>query len=275
MLAELDLASVEQGLLGTRFAGRVQHFASVDSTNQQALHAAQAAAQWGVWIADEQTAGRGRGGHSWHSAAGDGLYVSALVTPWVPMSYANQLPLRAGLAVKAAVLECTGLELDLRWPNDLMFGDRKCGGILVESASAAPRQGWSLDHGQALKYAVIGIGVNVRQSGFPLELKQIATSLYLESGREFEREPLLTALLRYLDEEVEVMQREFQGSHGGVPLQKRFQNGSTWVWGKRVAVSEGGGYTGWTRGLNANGFLQVEDDQGQVRTVLSGGVRSA
>ena len=64
---------------GTSFAGRVRHFPSVGSTNSLALEAAQAGAREGVWVADEQTAGRGRGGHAWHSAAGDGLYVSALV----------------------------------------------------------------------------------------------------------------------------------------------------------------------------------------------------
>jgi BirA family biotin operon repressor/biotin-[acetyl-CoA-carboxylase] ligase len=279
MEADFNLRSVEQGVLGTRFEGRVRHFASVDSTNQLALIAAQAGAQWGVWIADEQTAGRGRGGHSWHSAPGDGIYVSVLVTPWVSMSHARELPLRAGLAVKAAVLEYTGLELDLRWPNDLMFGDRKCGGILVESASGEPRAGWGDQFGSALKYAVVGIGLNVRHGGFPEEIRKVATSLYLESGREFDREPLLAAMLRYLDEEVKVMRRDFQGLHGGTPLDRRFSMASTWVWGKRVRVEERegqpGGYTGWTRGLDPNGFLKVEDDDGNMRTVLSGGVRSA
>ncbi len=274
-MAEFDLQSLEQGVLGTRFEGRVKHFASVDSTNQLALYAAQGGAQWGVWIADEQTAGRGRGGHTWHSAPGDGIYVSALVTPWIPMSHARDLPLLAGVAVQAAVLECTGLQLDLRWPNDLMFGEKKCGGILVESASGAAREGWGTKFGPALKYAVIGIGLNVRHSDFPPELRKIATSLYLESGREFEREPLLAAILKYLDEEVKVARRDFQGLHGGVPLYKRFANGSTWVRGKRVSVDEDGGYTGWTRGLDSEGFLLVEDDRGTMHRVLSGGVRSA
>jgi len=279
MPADFDLASVEQGILSTRFEGRVKHFASVDSTNQLALIAAQAGAQWGVWIADEQTAGRGRGGHSWHSAPGDGIYVSALVAPWVPMSYAGQLPLRTGLAVKAALLEYTGLELDLRWPNDLMFGNKKCGGILIESASGEPRDNWPKSFGPSLKYAVVGIGLNVRQTAFPAELRDVATSLYLESGREFDREPLLASMLKYLDEEVKVMRRDFVGLHGGTPLYKRFAMASTWVSGKRVRVEErdgqSGGYTGWTRGLDPNGFLRVEDDTGNIRTVLSGGVRSA
>jgi len=275
MPGDFDLRSVEQGVLATRFEGRIKHFATVESTNQLALYAAQAGAKWGVWIADEQMAGRGRGGHHWHSVPGEGIYVSALVTPRVPMSHARNLPMSAGLAAQAAVRECTGLELDLRWPNDLMFGDRKCGGILVESASEPAPGDWRPAFGPALRYAVIGIGINLNQRRFPAELAAIATSLFLESEREYEREPLLAALLRQLDEEVKRMRRSWLGTDNGPDLYRRFESASTWVSGKRVRVEEGGGYTGWTRGLDGEGFLRVEDDAGVGRTVLSGGVRSA
>lgn len=274
MSAEFDLVSVERGVLATRFEGSVRHLESVDSTNEVALIAARAGAKWGVWVADEQTAGRGRGGHDWHSARGDGLYFSALVTPKIPLSDARGLPMGAGLAVQAAVLETTGLRLDLRWPNDLMFGDRKCGGILVESASEPPPVTWNERFGQALRFAVVGIGLNVGHRRFPPELARVATSLFLESEREFEREGLLAAILRYLDDEVKRMSREWRGMHNGPSLYARFSAASSWVSGKRVSVEEGGGYTGWTRGLDAKGFLLVEDDQGVMRTVLSGGVRS-
>jgi BirA family biotin operon repressor/biotin-[acetyl-CoA-carboxylase] ligase len=274
MPAEFNLRSLEEGILATRFEGKVRHFASVDSTNQMALIAAQGGAQWGVWIADEQTAGRGRGGHSWHSAPGDGIYMSALVTPSIPVSEARYLPMLAGLATQAAVREFTGLALDLRWPNDLMFPpraagepDRKCGGILMESASHSAPDALRNELAPTLRYAVIGIGLNVKHREFPPELRAVATSLWLESGRLFEREALLAAMLRRLDEEL----KGFKGS----AVAERFAAASSWVSGKRVRVGEDGGYTGWTRGLDANGFLRVEDDEGTMRTVLSGGVRSA
>src|SRR5271167_1827462 len=101
--SSFDLGAVEQGIAGTEFAGRVMHFDSVGSTNALALEAAQQGVQTGVWVADEQTAGRGRGGHQWHSAAGDGLYVSALVTPSLPMTAALWLSLATGLAATAAI----------------------------------------------------------------------------------------------------------------------------------------------------------------------------
>ena len=96
--SSFDVAAVEAGIAGTEFAGCVMHFPSVGSTNALAMEAAQAGARGGVWVADEQTAGRGRGGHQWHSAAGDGLYVSALVTPALPMTTALWISLATGLA---------------------------------------------------------------------------------------------------------------------------------------------------------------------------------
>ncbi len=275
MATGFDLARVDVEVAGTRFQGRISHVESVGSTNQLALDVAQAGARAGVWIADEQTAGRGRGNHAWHSAAGDGLYVSILVAPQVPLSQARSLPIAAGLATQAAVLEYTGLTLDLRWPNDLMFAAKKCGGILVESASESAPAGWQPVDGPGLRYAVIGIGLNLNHASFPPELASTATSLSLESGRQYEREPLLAALLRHIEAEMELLREGWLRRDQGAGLFARFTAASTWVTGKRVRVDEAGGYTGTTRGLDRHGFLQVLDDDGVVRTVLSGGVRPA
>jgi BirA family biotin operon repressor/biotin-[acetyl-CoA-carboxylase] ligase len=257
------LAAVETGIVGTIFAGQVRHFPSVGSTNVLALEAAQAGARSGVWVADEQTAGRGRGGHGWHSAAGDGLYVSALVAPPLPMTMALWLSLATGLAARTAVVEATSMTVDIRWPNDLLLHGRKCGGILVETAV----------EGEMLRYAVIGIGINVNHRSFPAELEAIATSLRLESGGEISREALLAALLRSLDKEISLLVQEHRGEIAGTGLLERFAEASSWVRGKRVRVDEGGGYTGVTGGLDARGFLLVDGDDGVRHTVLSGGVR--
>ena len=262
MQAEFDIAGIEAAIAGTRFSGQLTHLPATGSTNQLALEAAASGARSGVWIADEQTAGRGRGGHHWHSTPGDGIYVSALATPRVPMSQAMRIPLATGLAVKAAIFETTGLEVDIRWPNDLMFGAKKCGGILVESV--LERAGEA-----ALRYVVIGVGINLNHARFPPDLSRLATSLALEGERTYPREPLLAALLVHLDRELDAL------DVASDDLLHRFTAASGWVSGKRVSVDEGGGYTGWTRGLDSNGFLRVEDDQGTMRTVLSGGVRSA
>jgi BirA family transcriptional regulator, biotin operon repressor / biotin---[acetyl-CoA-carboxylase] ligase len=262
-VSAFDLRAVEAGIVGTKFAGKVRHFPSVGSTNVLALEAAQAGARGGVWVADEQTAGRGRGGHGWHSVVGDGLYVSVLVTPSLPMTTALTISLATGLTAQAAIAEVTGLKVDIRWPNDLLVGRRKCGGILVETAVSPSQEGQPA----MLRYAVIGVGINLNHESFPAEIEAVATSLRRESGERVSREALLAALLRRLDVEVGLL------PVNGAALLELFSEASSWVRGKRVRVDEGGGYTGVTAGLDARGFLLVDGDDGLRRTVLSGGVR--
>jgi BirA family biotin operon repressor/biotin-[acetyl-CoA-carboxylase] ligase len=257
---QFDLAGVNRALTGTRFAHRLQHFASVDSTNSLLLAAAaEGAPEGAVYIADEQTAGRGRGGHTWHSSIGDGLYVSVLIRPPLPLREALWISLATGLAAQSAVHEAAGLPIDIRWPNDLLLNEKKCGGILVETSVEGP----------TLRFAVIGIGININHAKFPPDLADLATSLRIESGGAQSREKLLTALLRALD--LELTQLESNAPD----LLDRFTAASTWVRGKRVHVAEAGGYTGITDSLDAHGFLQVVEDNGTRHTVLSGGVREA
>lgn len=260
-----DTVAVNTALVGTRFGRRLRHFPCVNSTNLTLLEAAaQGAPEGTVFVADEQTAGRGRGGHSWHSVPGDGLYVSVLTKPHLPLSQALRISLATGLATQAAIRETAGLNADLRWPNDVLHAGRKCGGILVETAM-------DTDRPPGLRYAVIGIGINVNHADFPAEIAGVATSLRIESGRKQSRTTLLVALLRALDRELTGLEAS-DSAHGNDLLQ-RFAASSTWVVGKRVSVPEQGGYTGTTAGLDASGFLQVQSDDGVLRTVLSGGVR--
>lgn len=260
-----DGNGVEEGIVGTEFSGRVIHLPTVGSTNTLALGAAQAGARGGVWVADEQTAGRGRGGHGWHSVAGDGLYVSALITPSLPIRRALLISLATGLAAKHAVAEVTGLDADIRWPNDLLLNGKKCGGILVETAVTPPN---TPNSEAILRYAVIGVGINLNQKIFPDDIAQLATSLHIESKTLVSREAMLIALLRALDAELRLLTIGHEGR-----LLERFADASTWVQGKRVRVEESGGYTGVTAGMDTNGFLLVDGDDGVRRMVLSGGVR--
>lgn len=264
-----DTGAVEAGIAGTVFAGTVRHFPAVTSTNSVALDAAQQGARCGVWVAEEQTAGRGRGGHAWHSAPGDGLYVSALIAPPLSIAAALLLSLATGLAAHAAIAECTGLQVDIRWPNDLLLHGRKCGGILVETAVAPATGGAEA----MLRYAVIGVGINLNHAAFPAELAGLATSLRIERGETVSRELLLGALLRRIDVEVRSLVDDHPSAGLGESLLERFAAVSTWVHGKRVSVDEGGGYTGVTAGLDKGGFLRVAGDDGTLHTVLSGGVR--
>jgi BirA family biotin operon repressor/biotin-[acetyl-CoA-carboxylase] ligase len=256
-----DLAGLEAALAGTIFAGKL-HFSPVtDSTNNDALDAARRAAPHGsVYFADEQLAGRGRGGHDWHSAAGEGLYVSLLQRPAMPAARLPLLPLAAGLAAAEAIRVVAGLAVDLRWPNDLLIGKHKAGGILVESKI----------EGNAAGFAVVGIGINVHQREFDPGLSTPATSLDLESGRPISRQPLLVALLKSLEREAAGL----VDPAAGVTIPARVEAASTWIRGRRVEVHGPQACVGVTAGLDHNGFLLVRTGEGLV-TVQTGGIRSA
>jgi BirA family biotin operon repressor/biotin-[acetyl-CoA-carboxylase] ligase len=234
-----------------------------------ALEAAQLGAAHGsVWIADEQTAGRGRSDHRWHSPAGEGLYVSVLLRPQMALADALWLSLATALAVQAAIATVTRLTPDIRWPNDILIGSKKCSGILVETSAIAS------DAPAMLRYAVIGVGINVNQPGFPAELQALATSLRRESDRKWNRESILIEFLRALDKEIAWLEAELRGASIETGLLERFAASSSWVRGKHVSINEAGGYTGVTDGLDARGFLRVVGADGMLHTVLSGGVRA-
>jgi BirA family biotin operon repressor/biotin-[acetyl-CoA-carboxylase] ligase len=264
----LHREEVRAALVGTRFATHLHHFNTVSSTNTLLLDAAAKGAPEGtVYVADEQTAGRGRGGHSWHSAPGDGLYVSTLVKPSLRLHEALWLSLATGLAAQHAIHATACITPDLRWPNDLLVSQQKVGGILVETAAGSGQNA-------SLHYAVIGIGINVNHESLPLDLYPLATSLRLVSGKPQDTQALLIALLRSLDHELTRLEQSANGNkEEEKSLLERFADASTWVHGRRVSVPEQGGYTGTTAGLDSRGFLLVDCDDGTRRTVLSGGVR--
>src|ERR1017187_1587112 len=256
-LARLE-AELDAALADTIFAGKL-HFSPVtDSTNTDALAAARRGGPHGsVYFADEQLAGRGRSDRVWHSAAGEGLYVSVLLRPQIPAARLPLLPLAAGLAVAGLA---PGLIVDLRWPNDLLIGPRKAGGILVEAKTS----------GGSVDYAVVGIGINVHQRGFDSGLATLATSLDIESGSRVSRQDLLVSLLKSLERETLAL----LDPAAGKTITQRVEQASTWVRGRRVEVHGPQACTGVTAGLDEHGFLLVRTAAGLV-TVQTGGIRSA
>jgi BirA family biotin operon repressor/biotin-[acetyl-CoA-carboxylase] ligase len=256
-----DLAALDAALAGTAFASRL-HFSPVtESTNTDALAAARTGAEHGsVWFADEQRSGRGRGDHAWHSAAGEGLYVSVLLRPQIPAAHLPLLPLAAGLAAAAAVRRASALAVDLRWPNDLLIGPRKAGGILVEAKN----------QGSAVAFAVVGIGINVHQQAFDPTLTTAATSLDLEAGRRVSRQELLVSLLKSLERETLGLLQP--ASVTAIPA--RVEQASTWMRGRWVEVHGPQACTCVTDGMDEHGFLRVRTAEGLV-TVQTGGIRAA
>ena len=220
----------------------VEYYSTVDST----MVAAAGRALGTIVIADEQTAGRGRHGRSWHSEPGTGIYVSVVLQP-TPV-----LTLALGLATAEAIATATCIACDLRWPNDVMAGGRKLAGILVELVSGV---------------AIGGIGINVNQSAFPPDLAGEATSLRLQAGREFSRTAILLTLIRAIE--------SFQ-TFDKPSIIRLFTQASSYATGRRVAVTQPEGTVeGVTAGLDGSGYLVVRKDDGTDTLILAGGVRAA
>lgn len=256
-----DVAALESAFAQSIYSGKFHYTAVTGSTNTDALVAAREGAPHGsVFFTDEQTAGRGRGDHAWQSAAGEGLYVSVVLRPNISVEHMALIPLAAGLAAAQAIGIVTGRQVDLRWPNDVLIGERKTGGILVESKteSGAP------------SFAVVGIGINVHQRTFDPDLSTPATSLDLESNRTTSRQALLISLLESLQHETWALQDP--GLRAAIVPRVAFL--STWVSNRRVEVHGPQACVGVTAGLDEHGFLLVRTDQGIV-TVQTGGIRAA
>lgn len=263
MAASLCAEAVDAGVTGTIFSSKVQIFPTIGSTNTFAMQQGHAGAPHGsVYVAEEQTAGRGRGAHTWHSEPHSGLYLSLIVRPDITPADALWLSLATGLAVQSAVENITGMIADIRWPNDMLLRNLKFGGILTEMSAENVR----------VRHAVIGIGLNVNHTEFHSELRELATSLHLESGQIICRQKLLIAVLQAMDEELRKLLETKDLSSTTRDIRARLEERSTWIRNKHVAVEEAGGYTGVTAGLTTNGFLQVQTNDG-LRTVISGGVR--
>jgi BirA family transcriptional regulator, biotin operon repressor / biotin---[acetyl-CoA-carboxylase] ligase len=147
----------------------------------------------------------------------------------------------------------------LKWPNDLLLGGKKFCGILTEMNAEATR----------VRYLAVGIGINVNQTRFPAELREIATSLRNETGTEWSRVELCAALLKSLDREYQALAKD-PAACKAIP--RRFEESSSSVRGKNVRIEENGGIEGITEGLDERGFLQVRTPNG-LRTVVSGTVR--
>lgn len=188
MFTEREL---RRGLKTQVLGQKIYTFETIDSTNNCAKTVANVDAPEGVIvIAEEQTAGRGRLGRTWQANAGENLTFSVLLRPKAASEAMNLLPLFAAVATAEAIASVTNLNVECKWPNDLLIGKKKVGGILIEG---------SVKSG-TLEYVVLGFGINVNQVQFSADLKEKATSLKLESNQEIDRAKLFKEIVRTLEE---------------------------------------------------------------------------
>jgi BirA family transcriptional regulator, biotin operon repressor / biotin---[acetyl-CoA-carboxylase] ligase len=237
----------------------VLFFSEIDSTNREARDRAEKGALEGtVVIADSQSCGKGRLGRSWESPSGSNLYLSIILRPPISPPAAAQITLLAGIAAARALSGVSGLECRIKWPNDIFLQGRKLAGILAEMEGKGSR----------VRFVILGVGVNVnwRRENFPAELRQTATSLSAETGKEISRVAVAAGLLHELEKEYVSFLREGFSAR----LREEWSRLS-WVLGKRVTLSlPEGTISGKALGLDREGALLVLDGEGETHRFVAG-----
>jgi BirA family biotin operon repressor/biotin-[acetyl-CoA-carboxylase] ligase len=238
-----------------RPANQIHYYPVIGSTMTEAIRLAAAGAPHGtVVIADAQTAGVGRLGRQWISERDLGIYCSTLLELPIALSALPIVTLALGLATVEAIEATTALDCDLRWPNDVLIGERKVAGILAQLHDSC---------------IIAGIGINVNQPSMPNDLRTPATSLRIAASSVFPREPLVVSLLERLDDFCSLLVKS-----GPEAIVRGFTAASSYALHRRVAYeTDEGVRRGVTAGLDENGFLMVRDDSGVMHTLYTGGVR--
>lgn len=255
-----------QRALSTGTFGRTLHVLDeVPSTNTAAAELALEKAPHGtVVVAERQTAGRGRLGRHWHSPSGKNLYCSVLLRSMPPREqqalWLSWIPLIAALAVNRAVQVVGGLKPSVKWPNDILAGNRKLGGVLCESS------GVGTDHAAVI--VGIGLNINIREDEFPDELRPIATSLMIEARQPCDRAALLAALLLELETRCESF---LAGRHRDI-LEEYMLRCSTVGRRVRIELAHGERMDGTAESVQADGSLRVVRDDRSTVDIRAGDV---
>jgi BirA family biotin operon repressor/biotin-[acetyl-CoA-carboxylase] ligase len=252
----MDVEQIEAKLeaLGATVGRPLRLYAEVASTNDEARRAAAEGAPHGAaFLADTQTAGRGRQGHRWHSPPGENIYLSVVLRPSV--SAQRMAPLT--LAIGVAVARCVDVALReprtrIKWPNDVYVDDRKIAGVLVEATTMG-----------SATTVVAGVGLNVLTSAFPPPLDQTATSLVLAGCDALEREQVVAELLAAIGE----LSKTFSAS--GIASLAGELSRRDLLLGRSLSA---GDIHGRGAGIDADGCLRVQSSDGTLHTVRSGEV---
>ncbi len=245
----------------TQVVGRdIRVFRETTSTNDVIEKLARDGVKEGVVVfAESQTSGRGRLGRKWVSPAGKGLWFSLLLRPNLRPQQATQLTVASAAALHRAIEKVTGLNTEIKWPNDLLIGGRKVAGILTEMHAELDR----------IQYMVIGIGIDVNQGAgdFPAELRRTVTSLKLQLGRPVSRAEVAVAALTELDRDYAcVLAGDFSSAA------TEWEAHCTTI-GTEVTIRSGKReIRGRAESLSEEGELLVRTEHGRLERVVGGDV---
>ncbi len=263
-MAPIDSKEIQKGLQSKTLGRWISYFKTTTSTNDEAVRRAQEGGQEGeIFIADIQTAGRGRLHRVWESPKGKNLALSFLLRPSLSPASATLLTLAAGAAVFEAVWgflpEPIRSTLKIKWPNDVTLEGKKIAGILTEMASEGGRVDWVV--------VGIGIDVNAEPSDFSPEVRQIATSLRTVTGTEYNRNLVASRLIDSFEHHYRTLNEK------GPEDLIRFCEKHSYLKGRRVSAEENGKQViGTVLGLDPRGSLQVKTDDGTICNIIVGDV---
>jgi BirA family biotin operon repressor/biotin-[acetyl-CoA-carboxylase] ligase len=250
---------IQEGLQ-TEIFGKTElvYLPETDSTNRVAKDLALKNSPEGTLvIAEKQTQGRGRLGRQWFSPADDGIYISLILRPAIPPQEAPKLTLLTAVAVADAVIDLTALPVHIKWPNDILINDKKTAGILTEINSEMDR----------VNYIVVGLGLNVNTPSFPDEIKDLATSLFLETGQKWSRLKLVQAYLCRFEEYYTLFKKS-----GFNSVLSRWKELTRMI-GKSINVSMlNEHYQGVVQAIDPDGALILKDPNGKIQRIICGDV---
>lgn len=244
--------------LKTEFMGRSIHYEEKVDSTQKIAHrlATDGAVEGTVVVAEEQTLGRGRLDRRWHSPKYTGIWMSIILKPNLPMHKAPQLTLVTAVAVVQAIEDITGLQPQIKWPNDILINGKKVTGILTELQADADR----------INAIIIGIGINVNQKleDFPDELLEIATSLSVESGQVISRAGLMQAVFARLEKLYLTYLKD-----GFYPIKLLWESYALSIGKNIIARTVTGDIAGKALGITDDGVLKIKLEAGEIRHVYS------
>ncbi|HUT72327.1 MAG TPA: biotin--[acetyl-CoA-carboxylase] ligase [Desulfatiglandales bacterium] len=250
---------IRQGLETKAFGKKeIVYCTEIDSTNLKAKDlAANGAPEGAIVISEKQTEGRGRKAREWFSPPRDGIYLSLILRPNIAPRHAPRITLLTAVSVAETLRSLIGLELAIKWPNDILVNGKKLAGILTEMSSEKG----------AIDYVVVGLGLNVNTPIFPDDIKDTATSLLIETGKRFSRAELVRDYLKWHERYYEIFL-----SMGFEPIRKRWKELAEII-GQQVTVAAiDREYQGEVQDIDEDGALILQDKAGQVHRITFGDV---
>lgn len=249
-----------KSLMKTRWAGKnIVYYKETDSTNLRIKQLGDEGAPEGTLaVADSQSAGRGRRGRTWDSPAGSSIYMSVLLRPRILPDKAPMLTLVMACSVAEGIMDCEDVDVQIKWPNDIIINGRKLVGILTEMST-------QIDY---INHVTVGVGINVNMTEFPAEIRRTATSLRLETGHVVKRARLIAAVMERLEQNY------------GIFLQTEDMSGLMEKY-SRLLVNQGKEvmvlgakeeYKAYAVGINNTGELIVRREDGTEEAIYAGEV---